>query len=120
LLGASIASIEDAERAARSLVEMGARAALVKGGHLPGGPRGVVTDVLAIGGETRRLRAPRVEAVPHGTGCTLSSLVAGRLAPARSIDDAAIVAAVRWAKRRLARGLARSLRIGDGLSVIPL
>ncbi len=117
LLGVRVRSIEDAERAARALVELGARAALVKGGHLPVRARGGVTDVLAVGRRIVRLRGARVRAAVHGTGCTLSSLIAGKLAHGAA-DDAAIVRAVTWAKRRLTAALARSLEIGDGLRVV--
>jgi hydroxymethylpyrimidine/phosphomethylpyrimidine kinase len=119
LLGARVRSVEDAEQAAHALIALGARAALVKGGHLPAGPSTKsVTDVLAVGRRTVRFRASRVDGDVHGTGCALSSLVAGRLAHARTIDHAAIVEAVGWAKRKLRRALARPVRIGDGLLVI--
>jgi hydroxymethylpyrimidine/phosphomethylpyrimidine kinase len=118
LLGARVRSVDDAERAARAFVELGARAALVKGGHLPRAASAEVTDVLAVGGRIVRFRAPRVDADVHGTGCTLSSLIAGRLAHARALDARSIVEAVAWAKRKLGRALARPLEIGDGLSVI--
>ena len=85
--------IEDAagmERAARALVERGARAALVKGGHLPGD---VVTDLLFDGHEVRRWRRPRLHTrAGHGTGCTLSAAVAAGLALARPLGDAVEVA----------------------------
>src|SRR5689334_18360460 len=92
LVGARVRSVEDAEKAARALVELGARAALVKGGHLPVRARNV-TDVLAVGRRTLHFRAARVGGGAHGTGCTLSSLIAGRLAHARKVDDDAIVEA---------------------------
>lgn len=117
LLGARIANVEDAARAARGLVARGARAALVKGGHLRGRE---AVDVLAIGGRTLALRAPRDRGVEvHGTGCTLASLVAGRLAVGRGVlDDARLVEAVRWAKRRLTRSIGRAVRVGDGARVM--
>ncbi len=119
LLGVRIRSVEDAERAARALVELGARAALVKGGHLPArAARDGVVDVLALGHRVTRFRGPRVDEAPHGTGCTLSSLIAGHLARAANIDDVAVEDAVAWAKRELRRALARPLRIGDGLLVL--
>jgi hydroxymethylpyrimidine/phosphomethylpyrimidine kinase len=119
LLEMPVRSIRDAERAARALVLLGPRAALVKGGHLDLGSR-EATDVLAIGRRLVHFRAARVKEELHGTGCALSSLIAGRLARARRIDDDAIVGAVRWAKRKLTRALARPLEIGDGLRVLSL
>jgi hydroxymethylpyrimidine/phosphomethylpyrimidine kinase len=119
LLGKRIRTLHEAEQAARELVALGARAALVKGGHLP--PRAskdATTDVLAIGKRVVHFEARRVEVAFHGTGCALSSLIAGRLARGRVTDDDGLVAAVRWAKGKLRRALARPLRIGDGLSVL--
>jgi hydroxymethylpyrimidine kinase/phosphomethylpyrimidine kinase len=121
LLGVRIRSIEDAERAARAFVELGARAALVKGGHLEAREtRASAIDVLAVNDRIVHLAAPRVKARLHGTGCSLSSLLAGRLAASNRVDDDAIVRAAKWAKRRLARAIATPLRIGDGLLVVPL
>ena len=61
ILGVQITSLGDAESAARALVERGARAALVKGGHLKTNRRGsLVIDVLAVGKRIVHLRAPRV------------------------------------------------------------
>jgi hydroxymethylpyrimidine/phosphomethylpyrimidine kinase len=118
LLGIRIRSLADAEGAAHALVELGARAALVKGGHLASnGHAREVTDVLALGDKTIILRSPRVATDVHGTGCTLASLIAGRLAHAEATDDV-IVRAVRWAKQRLRRSLERPLCIGAGQLVV--
>jgi hydroxymethylpyrimidine kinase/phosphomethylpyrimidine kinase len=118
LVGRPVRDASDAEAAARELVARGARAALVKGGHLLPA-RGLVTDVLVVGARVFYLRAKRARAAPHGTGCTLASLIAGRLAHATRIDDAAIVAAVRWAKGRLAVKIERAICAGDGQRVLP-
>src|SRR4051812_7189900 len=62
----------DMERAARQLLERGARAVLLKGGHLEGD---TVSDLLLVAGSAPRwFRAPRIATQnTHGTGCTLSS-----------------------------------------------
>jgi hydroxymethylpyrimidine/phosphomethylpyrimidine kinase len=74
------------ERAGRALVRMGARAALVKGGHLEGDE---VVDVLVTGDEARRFRRPRVATTStHGTGCTLSAAVTAGLAQGRPLATA--------------------------------
>jgi hydroxymethylpyrimidine/phosphomethylpyrimidine kinase len=119
LLEMRVQTLADAERAARAFVALGARAALVKGGHWRGHARGETTDVLAIGSRVIHLHAERVKVTPHGTGCTLASLIAGKLAAAPRIDDDALVASVRWAKRKLASRIAHPLRIGDGQLVMP-
>jgi hydroxymethylpyrimidine/phosphomethylpyrimidine kinase len=92
--------------AGRRLVELGASAALVKGGHL-GGPRSV--DVLVDASGTRRLSAERVDTPnSHGTGCTLASAVAARL-----VHGDPVPVAVDAAKRYLTE----ALRAGAGLTV---
>ncbi|MEX0856034.1 MAG: bifunctional hydroxymethylpyrimidine kinase/phosphomethylpyrimidine kinase [Gemmatimonadota bacterium] len=78
---------EDGQReAARRLVEMGAGAALVKGGH---GEGTEVLDVLWDGTRERSWRRPRMRTRnTHGTGCTLSAGVAAGLALGRTLDEA--------------------------------
>jgi hydroxymethylpyrimidine/phosphomethylpyrimidine kinase len=119
LLGERVRSLGDAEGAARALVARGARSVLVKGGHLVGGATRETTDVLAVGERVIHLKAPRVSTVPHGTGCTLASLIAGKLAAAGQARDADIVAAARWAKKELAARIARPWRVGAGQLVMP-
>ena len=119
LLGERVRTLADAERAARAFVTTGARAALVKGGHWHGRARGETTDVLAIGSRVIHLHAERVKVAPHGTGCALASLIAGKLAGAPHIDDDALIASVRWAKRQIASRITHPLRVGDGQLVMP-
>ena len=74
------------EQAGRALVRLGARAALVKGGHLAGD---TVVDVLVTAHEARRFSRPRIDTTStHGTGCTLSAAVAAGLAQGRPLDRA--------------------------------
>ena len=54
------------------LRDLGARAVLLKGGHLPGD--GDVVDLFAGGdGGVRAIAHPRLQLEAHGTGCTLAS-----------------------------------------------
>src|SRR5213078_726202 len=86
LVGGSVRGPDDMERAGRALVQLGARAALVKGGHLAGD---VVVDVLIADGIARRFTRPRLETTStHGTGCTLSAAVAAGLALGRPLERA--------------------------------
>jgi hydroxymethylpyrimidine/phosphomethylpyrimidine kinase len=75
---------------ARRLRQLGPRAVLAKGGHLPGGE---LCDVLVDDEGEHVIEAVRIEGVtPHGTGCALSSEIACRLAfgaPLREAVDAA-------------------------------
>ena len=77
--GAAVATTAaDLERQAAALVESGARAALVKGGHLNDD---VLTDVLASRDGVVRFTSPRIRTRnTHGTGCTLSSAIAASAA----------------------------------------
>ena len=72
------------EFAAR-LVGLGARAALLKGGHLEGHE---VVDVFFDGSAYRVWRRPRLHTTStHGTGCTLSAAIAAGLAQGRPLGE---------------------------------
>lgn len=79
LVGRPLSSEQDMEAAAHELLAMGARAVLLKGGHLKGEQ---VSDLLLLpGGALTWMRAPRIHSAnTHGTGCTLSSAIAAHLA----------------------------------------
>ena len=90
LTGEAVRTVAEMERAARQLVEgAGARAALVKGGHLDGAE---VVDVL-FDGELHVIRHARIDTTStHGTGCTLSSAIAARLALGDDLREAVRIA----------------------------
>ena len=72
-------------RAGRVLLELGARAALIKGGHLAGA---TLTDLLVTRSGTRTFTHPRLDTrSTHGTGCTLSAAITAGLALGRSLED---------------------------------
>ena len=87
LLGQPIGGIAALDDAARGLLALGARAALLKGGHLPGDE---VVDVLALpDGRLTRLGSARIATHNgHGTGCTLSSAIAAHLALGHALPEA--------------------------------
>lgn len=91
LAGRDIGSSDDMRAVAERLIERGARAVLMKGGHLGGDE---VVDILHDGSEVQEWRHPRVDSQnTHGTGCTLSAAVAAGLAlglPLSSAVDTAI------------------------------
>ncbi|MFC3693969.1 bifunctional hydroxymethylpyrimidine kinase/phosphomethylpyrimidine kinase [Chenggangzhangella methanolivorans] len=109
LLGAEIARDEvDMAEQARALRRLGARAALVKGGH---GEGAEAADVL-VGedGAASRFAAPRIATRnTHGTGCTLSSAIAAELAKGRGLVDA-----VSTAKAYVAAAIAAADRLTIG------
>jgi hydroxymethylpyrimidine/phosphomethylpyrimidine kinase len=77
--------VRDAEAMARELVARGARAVLVKGGHLESDD---VVDVLCDENGIRRFRRPRIRVKTHGTGCRLSAGIAANLALGKPLDTA--------------------------------
>ena len=87
LVGRPLATEGDLETAARELLAQGAQAVLLKGGHLAGD---TVTDLLlARDAAPVWLRGPRIpSANTHGTGCTLSSAIAARLACGAPLETA--------------------------------
>jgi hydroxymethylpyrimidine/phosphomethylpyrimidine kinase len=113
LLGRPVASPAEMRDAARALVDLGPRAALVKGGHRRA-PDGTLAadalDVLCDGADLVELAAPRVGSRPtHGTGCTLSAAIAAALARGHSLADA-----VRVAKDYVRRAIERAPGLGTG------
>ncbi len=85
LSGRVIESIDDARDAARDIVSMGAKAAVVKGGHL----EGPATDILYDGVEFRAFTSQRINTTSnHGSGCTFASATAAGLAKGMSLRDA--------------------------------
>jgi hydroxymethylpyrimidine/phosphomethylpyrimidine kinase len=111
LLGESAATtVEDMERQARELVERGARAALVKGGHATGD---MAIDVLVTANGVSHHAAPRIETSnTHGTGCTLSAAITAELAKGETRLDAAVARAKDYLSQALDAG--RSLMVGRG------
>jgi hydroxymethylpyrimidine kinase/phosphomethylpyrimidine kinase len=102
-IGDAVAMVE----AARLIREMGARAVLVKGGHLAGGN---ALDVLDEEGEVTYFDAERIETTStHGTGCTLAAAIASCLARGRNVEDS-----VALAKRFVTEAIRRAPRLGHG------
>ncbi len=85
LLDHTIDSDEEAEAALVELLVMGAKAVLLKGGHLRGK---TVIDRLDTGKALYEFEHPRLKVSGHGTGCTLSSAIAANLALKKSLPDA--------------------------------
>ncbi|MFT4191007.1 MAG: bifunctional hydroxymethylpyrimidine kinase/phosphomethylpyrimidine kinase [Comamonas sp.] len=115
LLGRALDTPDALQRAATDLLALGARAVLLKGGHLPGAE---VIDILAWtnadgGIEQQLLQSPRIATHNlHGTGCTLSSAIAAHLA--LGLDLLPAVQAAR-AYIRSALHAGASVRTGRGI-----
>ncbi len=106
LTGREVKSIADMETAARELGEMGPRYVLVKGGHLAAAP----VDVLWDGRNSYQLAGERLDGPnTHGTGCTLATALATRLAQGRTLPEA-----VNDARELVAEAIRWGLSLGQG------
>ncbi|ASN03555.1 bifunctional hydroxymethylpyrimidine kinase/phosphomethylpyrimidine kinase [Virgibacillus necropolis] len=108
LLSESIESVAEAEDAARRIVhELGANAAVVKGGHHVNDE---AVDVLYDGAGIHRFPTARINTKhTHGTGCTYSAVIAAELAKGNSVYDA-----VKTAKLFITDAIRYSLKLGKG------
>ena len=86
LTGAAVVDLDGQRRAGEALLRAGARAVLIKGGHIPG--ERVIDLLVTAAGETL-LEGPRLDTRhTHGTGCTLASACATGLALGYGLEDA--------------------------------
>jgi hydroxymethylpyrimidine/phosphomethylpyrimidine kinase len=86
LTGLAVETLDDARRAAEALLTQGARAVLLKGGHIPGDR---VIDLLATPAGETLFEGPRQDTRhTHGTGCTLASACALGLAEGLTLNRA--------------------------------
>ncbi len=105
LTGITIKDTADMEAAARKIVEMGAPAVIVKGGHME---RAV--DILFDGGEIIPLAGDKSkEESLHGTGCTFAAAIAAQLASGRGLAEAAMLA-----KAYVVKAIEKSYATGKG------
>lgn len=106
LAGIPVHDIESMERAAEKILSLGARGALIKGGHL----KGDAVDLLRMGNETILLSSPRIETRhTHGTGCVYSACITAELAKGNMIKDATAAA-----KDFITRAIAAAPGLGHG------
>lgn len=99
LLQQRVENLVDMEAAARAFVDLGARAALVTGGHLPGDP----ADVLATRDRVQIFRAHRLPGEMRGTGCTLAAALACELARGTQLETAVEIARA-YVREKIAEG----------------
>ncbi|MCX8052464.1 MAG: bifunctional hydroxymethylpyrimidine kinase/phosphomethylpyrimidine kinase [Armatimonadetes bacterium] len=105
LTGIEVRDYDSARQAALAIVEMGAKAALVKGGHAEGDP----LDVLFYEQEFHTFVGKRIYKQMHGTGCVLSAAIAARLAMG---DD--LMSAITFGHRYVAQSIENSQKLGKG------
>jgi hydroxymethylpyrimidine/phosphomethylpyrimidine kinase len=108
LLGCAVATdLEGMRRAAKLFYTRGAKAVLIKGGHVGGATS---DDLLSSNGSYRLFSAPRAATRnTHGTGCTLSSAIAAYLAHGHELGDA-----IAAAKTYLSNALAAADQLSAG------
>jgi hydroxymethylpyrimidine kinase/phosphomethylpyrimidine kinase len=105
LTGLTIKDLAGMEAAARKIVEMGARAVIVKGGHME-----KAVDILFDGNEIMPLAGDKgKEETLHGTGCTFASAIAAHLSAGRSLFEAATLA-----KAYVTKAIEKGYAVGKG------
>ncbi len=105
LTGVTIKEVSDMEAAARKLVEMGAKAVIVKGGHME-----KAIDVVFDGKDMHQLSGDKVKLEnTHGTGCTFASALAAQLAAGRGLVEAATLA-----KAYVMKAIEKAYPVGKG------
>lgn len=108
LAGREIHTEDDAAKAARTLLDMGPRAVVIKGGHFQD-PKSS-TDLLYTPTRRIRLEGPRLPSRDtHGSGCTFASAIAAHLARGSGLEES-----VRRAKDYVTEAIRHSLRLGAG------
>lgn len=126
ITGIKLVLHSDVRHAARIMHDLGARAVLIKGGHIDlgfwnldfgledGSPQRVAVDFLFIDGEEHRFVGELINTTAtHGTGCTLSAAIAAGLARGKPL-----VEAVADAKRFVTVAIRTAPMIGKGHSPV--
>ena len=105
LTGLEVKDLNAMKAAAQKLVEMGARAVVVTGGHME-----KPIDVLCEGSEVETFGGDHIKSPnTHGSGCTFSSAIAAQLASGLQLREAVILA-----KAYVTKAIEKSYQIGKG------
>jgi hydroxymethylpyrimidine/phosphomethylpyrimidine kinase len=108
LTGREVIGLDDMRRAARQIADLGAKAVLIKGGHLDAGQDAV--DLLYADGAEELFSSQRYDTRhTHGTGCTYSAAITAELAKGSELADA-----VKAAKRYISEAIATAPGLGSG------
>ncbi len=107
LSGINIKDINDARKAAKKVIDLGAKAVIVTGGHLEG------TDVLYADGEFMYITGELVKGGTHGSGCTHSAALTAELAKGTPLVEAAT-----RAKKFVEQAILASVKIGGGAAPV--
>lgn len=107
LSGFKIRYKSDAEKAARRIHDLGAKAVIVTGGHLTG------TDILYADGKFTYIGGELVKGGTHGSGCTHSAALTAELAKGTSLIEAA-----RHARKFVENAIIAGVKIGGGAAPV--
>jgi len=106
LTGMEIETVEDMEEAAKRIRKLGAKAVLVKGGHIEGD----AVDVLYDGFGFWRFTAKRTAGVSiHGAGCVYSAAITAGLAKGMPLAGS-----VEAAKKFVTKAIKKAAPVGHG------
>lgn len=106
ITGMHVTTREEMRPVAEKIIALGAKAVLVKGGHLDE----TADDLLFDGAKEVWFPGARIETKnTHGTGCTLSSSLAANLAKGMSMEEA-----VAASKSYVTEAIAHGLELGSG------
>lgn len=107
LSGLIVEGIDSARAAAEALLRLGAKAVLIKGGHMSGDE---AIDLLVIPNASRVYTSPRIDTRhTHGTGCTYSAAITAELAKGTELFEAVAIA-----KQFLTRAIQTNPNLGAG------
>ena len=115
LSGIAVGKPEKTFHAMEKLIDMGAGAVLLKGGHAQAEAGGQVVDYLMTAkGEVDTIPHPRIGSGSlHGTGCSLAAAVAAELAKGLPLSEA-----VTEARAWLQRAIAGAYPVGKGVGPV--
>lgn len=108
LANMKIRNLDDVKVAARRVAELGPRAVIVKGGHIPVDDK--VVDTLYFEEAFQHFQAPYVRReTDHGTGCSFSAAITAELAKGSTIPNAVSVA-----RRLISSAIRHGIEVGKG------
>ncbi|WP_108307083.1 bifunctional hydroxymethylpyrimidine kinase/phosphomethylpyrimidine kinase [Metalysinibacillus jejuensis] len=108
LASMTISSEADMQQAARTLLSMGAKVVIIKGGHADNPT--AARDYVATAQQAFIVETPFVPTnQTHGTGCTFSAALTAELAKGTALEEAVIIA-----KQFIQSAIAHQLYLGAG------
>ncbi len=114
LTGIKLIDNESVEKAGKRLLEMGAKAVLIKGGHFEQKPILVTDWFMDNTGSIQKLQQPHIDTQnSHGTGCTLSSAITAYLS-----KKLPLIVAIKKAQEYLNCALRNSYAPGKGFGPV--